>query len=339
MKVEFNEQQITEIFYRWYNGEKVSSLFEELAIEKVPNCSFAKHFPPIAIETLCRNCGENLFAFRSNPPNFKKTNALYDISTAHCLNCEHVESQTCRCTGCIEILKERNRLVAERKQERLQKRSIQLDNLYNKIVPIDLANTEIEKLIYLYSLCLQSTCEDVCLISPLSTSEAPFTPSTEWDRECIMSLLNYISPLCEDEKLLQFDENGNATWDGHKVFYRIKTGETSHLDYTEGLLRAIKDRLQQANIEETSRFISFCERLMISECIDYLRFQRESYDLPHDVGTKTTALFKKLIQNWRIDQIYSVIWRQCKEAIAYKVKNGLPKHHATNLIIGSIEYA
>jgi|GEM_PF-3160139 len=337
MNLEFDEQQITEIFYSWYNGEKVSSLLEELEVEKIPNCSLAKHFPPIALETPCRNCGENLYAFRSNPPHFKKTNALYDISTAHCLNCEHVESETCQCTGCIEILKERNKLIAQHEQERLQKRGIQLENLFNEITPIDSDNIEIEKLIYLYSLCLQSTCEDVCLISPLSASEAPFTPSTEWQRECIMSLLDYIAPLCEDEELLQFNNNGHATWEGDQVSYRIKTGDTNHLDYLEGLLKAIKDRLKRANIEEMSRFIALCERLMICECIDYLRFQRESYHLPHEVGAKTTALFKKLIYNLRTDQIYSVIWRSCREATAYKVKNGLPKHHASNLIISSID--
>jgi hypothetical protein len=332
------KEQVDEMFFRWYKGEKVDSLLKEFHIDRIPNCSFAKHFPPIFCEMSCPYCFEDLYAFRSDSNYYKKSQVLYDISTAHCINCGHdTRKANCSCEGCISKRKENETALAEQEAERLHQRSLHLERLYNNIVPVNFEEMELIELIYLYAMGHQSTCEDITLISPFSTSEAPFTPSEDWDRECIQSLLKYIAPLCDDEKLLKIDENGSASWNGHKVFYKIKIKGIDETDYLESLLNYIKNKLKVSSISENFDFISLFERIMVYECIDYLAYMRGTLGLPHEVGTKTSALFKKLLQNWRIDQVYTIIWSRCKDALTYKVQNGLPKQHASNLIISLID--
>ena len=334
---ELSEDQIGTIFLRWYKGEKVDSLFKELGIQKTAGKAFSKHFPPISCEIFCPYCSEELYAFRSDSTHYKKSQSAYDITTAHCLNCGHdTKKANCRCEGCeLEKLKEKL-TQAEKEAERLKQRAIQLERLYDTIVPIDFEKSDLIELIYLYALCYQSTCEDVTLISPPSTAESPLSPIDHWDRDIIQTLLNYIAPFCDDERLLQIDENGSASWSGQQVFYRIKIKAVDETDFLQTLLDHIKNRLQKLSLEDEFRLITLFEKLMISECIAYLDYMRNDFDLPHEVGPKTVALFKTLIQNWRIDQIYSIIWGRCKDALAYKVQNGLPKQHASNLVIGMI---
>lgn len=336
--MEFTYEQIEAIFTRWYAGEKVVALIKTFKIDKEAGLGFAKHFPPLLCDDTCPHCLENLYAYRADPAYFKRHKTRYDFSTAHCLNCGHVcQKSNCKCLGCEKERHEKAKLAAEAEENRLVLRTAHLDSLYDNIIPANFDEMELSELIYLYALCYQSSCEDLSLISPLSTSENPFSPSEDWDRECIQSLLKYIAPLCDDENLLKIDENGSASWNGHKVFYRIKIASIDEVDYLESLLIYIKNKMKENSICENFELVSLYEKLMIYECIDYLKYMRSTIDFPHEAGVKTTALFKKLIQNWRIDQIYNILWGRCKDALAFKVQNGLPKPKASNLIISLVD--
>lgn len=330
------QKEIDEVFSRWYQGEKVNVLLEELNIEKIPNLAFPKYFPSLPCNINCPNCSENLFAFRSNSVCFKKTNKLIDISTAHCLNCKHVESINCSCERCSLIRKEERRIHSEKEAEKLKERAIHLERLYDQIVPIDFEKDGLTDLIYFYALCYQSTCEDVTLISPPSTAESPMTPSQEWDTEIIQSLLKYIAPFCDDEKLMQISKDESCRWSGQEVFYRIKLGGISEFEFLETLFREIQNKIKKLSTGGNLELISLYEKLMITECIAYLELMRAEFKFPHEVGAKTIVLFKALIKNWRIDQIYTIIWGQCRNALAYKEQYKLTRKHASNLIIGRI---
>lgn len=335
---ELSQDQIDAIFLRWYKGEKVDSLFKGLSIPRIQGCSFAKHFPPFPCGISCPYCSEDLYAFRSDSAYYKKSQNIYDISTAHCLNCGHdTKKSTCKCEGCGSKREEEVLLRAEKEAERLSQREVHLERLYDNIVQIDFEKGDLIELIYLYTLCHQSTCEAITLISPPSIAGSLLTPSDKWDHDIIQALLNYIAPLCDDEDLLKIAADGTASWSTQKVFYRIKVNSVDETDFLEALFIHIKNRMRSLSLDKKFELISLFERLMIAECIAYLEDMRSDFGLPHKAGPKTIALFKKLIQSWRIDQIYTIIWGRCKDALAYKVQNGLPPQHASNLVVGMID--
>ncbi len=334
----FSKDETDKLFHCWYNGEKVNDLLQKNRIEKLPNTSFVKHFPAIYCGLSCPYCYEDMFAFRSDPSHYKKTQMLYDTSTAHCLNCGHdLKKSNCRCEGCLLQKQEEAEALAKLQAERLQQRELKLQKYYEERQPINFDEMSMTGLIYLYALCYQSTCEDVSLISPLMNSESPFTPSVDWDVECLEPLLKYIFPFCKDDNILFFNDAGNIQWYGTKVFYKIKIENVDKSDFLESLLEYLKKKIRNSSVSDRYELHLLFEKLMISECIIFLKNERISYGLPHEAGEKTIALFKKLIQNWRLDQIYNIIWSRCKDAVALQVQNSLPKYRASNTIIGSID--
>lgn len=329
--MELKNEIIEKIFELWYSGKKVKELCNQFNITYQPNLSFVKHFPPIKGVGSCQYCKNDLFAFRSDPSYFKKHGLKHNPESAHCQACGH-KSGYCKCEGCLELQQMAKKLQEENEAKKLEKRAKDLEQLYQSKKDIDLFELSFLQLIHLYVLCYQSTVEDVALISPPSASENPLTPDPAWSKEIIGSLRDYICPFSESEKLLSFKEDGSIEWYGQEVFYRIKIQENP-LHFQEYLLEQIRFELPY-NCEE---FKSLCERLLLTECLNYIQFQREEFNLPHQVGDKTTAFFKKALTKWRVDQIYSIIWKACKDALAYKETHGLPKQHASNAIIGLMD--
>ena len=114
---------------------------------------------------------------------------MYDVSTAHCLACGHdTKKMACKCEGC-EFRRQKEEMIRiEKEAERLKQRALYLERLYNCISPINFEKADLIELIYLYTLCHQSSCEDITLISPPSTAESPLTPADDWDKNVIQEI-------------------------------------------------------------------------------------------------------------------------------------------------------
>jgi hypothetical protein len=331
-----SDEQINEIFHQWYGGAKVNDLCVEFQIDKDRNQSFIKHFPPIPCPGHCPRCNGDLSALRSDQNNFKRTKLTYDLTTAFCKSCNHLINKSCDCSYCVYERQEQKNIYQQKIEKLNHEKSLRLESIYLNASEINILWLSMEELVYLASLIHQSTSEEVDIITPYNISISPLTPCQEWSIETIDCLLEYLSPFSNEKSLFEITENG-LSWASSLVSYKIKIHEEDRIDFFQKIIDLIKDFISEPAFTFNLNFVNLCERLLVAECVNYLGCVRKEYSLSHQVADKTTALFKKLVSVWRVDQIYSFVWVACKEAVAYQKKERITNMHTSNMIVHIID--
>lgn len=258
--------------------------------------------------------------------------------SASCISCGHKPFNiSCNCDECK---RERQKLQKLQKEEDCQRKAmekvameaevqehVQLHN--SQCTPIE-ETYGYEEWAILLAMLEQSTSEDPWCITPLANSTTPFSPDQSTSIELIQKVLEhllfadacpYSASVCEK----------NLQWNGLSETYRLR-GKTSNPK------KYLLDQLRMCAIGCGDAEVITLDigQLMLNEALVFLKKTRNECRLPHKVGDKTRLVLKHLILHRPLGEILFLIWKACNDAAA-SVQKGIPRPHATNLIIGNME--
>lgn len=77
--------------------------------------------------------------------------------------------------------------------------------------------------------------------------------------------------------------------------------------------------------------------IAIEECLEYLEYQLEQYNLNGTVGQKTEHVIWEALKHFSTSQVFNFIWGSVKDAAAYYQKDRITKQHAVNSIPNKIQ--
>lgn len=273
----------------------------------------------------CSSC--NAPYIYSNRSDFQYQQRSPNTATWTCSNCEKIERQ---------------RRIEEQKTIEEQKRFLIREefSLAKQNRELDIHSMSLENAVYLLSLVRVGASEELDFIKPFTSISQPFSPSQEYSYEIIKQLfrenLIFVHPeshpdafIFEGIKIPQF-------YTGH-VMWALPTDSTS--GRPNELIINLESLFSTMNWPEHwhEEWSSLWKKIALEECLQYLNVCLDDHGLSFNPGEKTILVFKNLLVNFSVSQAYSMIWRAAKDAAAFYVRKNVPKKHAANTVVGSIQ--
>src|SRR5690625_3516691 len=96
-----NKDEIVDLINRYYSDEKISTLLDEYQIPLKSN-NLYKYFQLLYSGDICPYCNEEmLYTLKS------KASECFNYEKSFCEICNHITTENCNCTGCLDLMKKR----------------------------------------------------------------------------------------------------------------------------------------------------------------------------------------------------------------------------------------
>ena len=336
---EENDLEIRDICTQYWKMEenkftnKITDICKEHNLKQQDLIKLVKQYSSfVSDEHICKYCQKPIsFAIRSD---ISTGNSIHYIPKNKALECAHPE--------CEEI--ERNRLEVERQRIEQERKitifdTVKETRLARGLVNVDVANTKIIDLIYLYVLLSYFTDESMEMVTPLVGRDISFFPTEEKTIEVILYLL--------DKKYLSVSEKTDVsrlTLNADKIINFTILGVSYSVNFEDQLntYSNISSRIRGLAEEVSSGVVSdgvlqeitdLYDEVFIGECLAYLHKQTSDYKINFSAGSKTKEIFKQLAHKYTLGQIHCLTWMASKDTAAalhvkqydsYKITNNLP---------------
>lgn len=201
--------------------------------------------------------------------------------------------------------------------------------------------TFLDKL-YLLSLIKMCISEDLSYLdSVVSRLNQKLTPSQDFSAELLKHLYhNNLIQISPDSTKESIDWRENQV-DGFSFYLeRVRwiipnfNGFRTN-EFIEKLEKDIKNSTNDT--ENHQALYDIFKRSALEECLSYLTYKINEYNLNFSAGEKTRYVFNKILIDYSVSQVYYFIDKGCRDAVANYSKGTYSKKHASNTIIGSIE--
>ncbi len=245
-----------------------------------------------------------------------------------CTTCQESEQAQARAQQAAEEERQRNYL---RERYSLDRRK-----------PIDVEDLSFADAVYLLSLIRAGATEDLHHLGPLNPvfQVRPLSPTREYDWEIVIGLLEHellhIHPDSPMSAFL-FEEGTDFRYYPYQVWYALPI--TTGSDAPTSLMTEIEESFRMGHWPEAwyEEWLPLWQRVALEECLQYLYFTLEEHRLPFKAGDKTRQMFQGLLTEFSVAQVYNLIWRAARDAAAFWVREQVPKQHAANTVVGSIQ--
>jgi hypothetical protein len=331
-----SEKDINDLIDSYYNNIKAKDLVAKYNININPSKLYMI-FPPIVCEdTICPYCGQHMFIKRVS-----KSARMYSTSTAYCIKCGHEDSKICRCTHCQEKRKlllireqeEKNKLIEEKKN--LIYDTYNIDR-YNKI---KLKDISFKQRIYLGALLRLALTEDMKLIKPLDCIEGKLAPTKQYTKEILRELSsNKVILINPNSDIAAFPESSEDA-EFPDVYYINKVSYVLNIDFGEETEEHIEKIINPSEIsnDEKEEALEIWEEIALQECLEYLYYQMDKVKFDFTAGEKTIGVFRDLLKNFSVSQIYGIIYKSIANATKYFQETNITKKQAANSVIGNCQ--
>jgi hypothetical protein len=191
--------------------------------------------------------------------------------------------------------------------------------------------------IYLISI-MRGAYEDLTKIKPIELFEQPLAADKDLTKEIVIQShdngLIYVHPDSEPETFV--DETLDRFYI-YKVYYAPMVTEKSLVDPKT----LVTDLHQYVSLpwteEECNEALELWNKIALSECMEYLLFVMNEHQFEFTPGEKTTQYIQFALQHFSTAQVYNIIWRSVKDAVAFYVRERVPKKQAMNTAVASIQ--
>lgn len=324
------EEELNNLIERYYNKEKVSDLIKEFNISLRPS-QLVKHFPPETTKTKCEYCGVNLI----KPRRSRDYYSWNDNEEGVCPVCGHENTSFCSCPNCTEIE------VLKQEKQRQEKQEI-LDILLfiDEDKKIDFNSLTFIEKVYLGAFLREGISEDYNYIKPISDFINPLAPTTEFQSEIIHHLVDkniiLIHPSTDSEFIEIIDEDkGEFRYYPYEVkwYLNIKKENTNKVPLIESIINPKK--IESENIEDA--FLLW-KKIALNETLEYFTHSINNIlGIKYNVGDKTINVFKDLLNDYSVSQIYGIIYKSTNNALRFQAERGVSRKHSANTIIGNAQ--
>ena len=243
------------------------------------------------------------------------------------------------CPTCIE--QERARQKALQIAEEEQQREM-VNSTFSSVekTPIDLGEITFEDAVYLLSFIRLAASEDFTHLIPLRLITEPLAPTENFSREVILQLFHhkliYISPKSTIDAFV-FEGGYPERFYSDKVSWELPISSKS--ENSQGLIEELEAVFRNGTWPESWRgeWQALWKKIALQECLQYLEVGLNEHGLSLNPGEKTYLVFNGALEQYSVAQVYNMIWRAVRDAAAFYVRERVPKQHAANTVIGSIQ--
>ncbi|MDU4726694.1 MULTISPECIES: hypothetical protein [Clostridium] len=331
-----SEEDLNKVMEKYYSGVKPSELILEYKLDVPASCLY-KLFPPIVCEDLlCPNCGVYMIKDRQS-----KNSSVR--SCAYCKECGHKDSPLCNCNKCKEI-KEIMQIKREEHEKVIQMKKRKLiEEVYDikKKTSVNYESLTFREKVCLGALIKCAGSEDLKYIHPLKECDNKLAPTGRYFKE-IFSVLNkrgiiVVSPDSNMDAFVQDDKECEFPY----VYYMNKVKYVININ-SDNYIEDIDKILNPSELSENDKEVALAlwEEIALEECLEYLLYQMESVKFEFSIGEKTVLVFKEMLKNFSVSQIYNIIYRGVANATKYYQESNISRRQAANSVIGNcLRYA
>lgn len=320
-----SSEEISIIKKRYYQGESVYQILSEYGLSIAPSI-FYKLLPPEEVrEYGCSNCGVNLVV---DAPPRSKQRQLTDPTFFYCPICKRRPLVEDRDYLSFPLLDE----------ERIANIRRSIKQYYEKHPnPVIYDNLSLTQKIHLAVLCSALLKQDQMTIQPVCSSNAILASTTDIQRNIYLDLTKcgaiVVNP---DSSLDSFDlnvKNFPEQYDYTKVSYKLNLSKP----YTNRHLGEIDICFETLSYEEQAELLALWEEIAIGECVTYLLYRLHRIGFTFSPGKKTQIVFRELLANFSVAQIYYIIWCKVNDASRRYLEGNASKQHAACSVIGACQ--
>ena len=319
-------EKAQELKMRYYQGESVFQLMDKYDIHVLP-ATFYKLLPPDPVENYgCSRCEVNLVTDAVPRSKLGQQNDPLQYYCPVCGRKPFVEKSGWTVFPFLS------------KEERQQKR-LSIAEYYDKnISPVEYDALSLTQKVYLAVLCKALLDKDNETILPLSGTNVTLAPTVELQEKIYTELLkNKIIVVDSDSQLDAFDIDSDSfpkKYDREKVSYKLN------------VIQSQTDRVAPIDIRNLlhikhSGYDSEQEQLWydiaVGECVVYLQYRLGKVGFNFNPGERTKEVFRKLLKNFSVSQIYYIIWCKVSDAARSYLEGSATKYRAASSVISACQ--
>ena len=329
--------QIESLMNKYYNGVKASDIIKEYNIDTTSSKLYTL-FPPIICEDIiCPVCNEPMYKERDS-----KSSYSWNKKKPFCAICGHTDEIICKCNYCIAEREKVRKLNEERKVRILQEKREKIKKVYDlNIVPVNYSEPNFREKFFLGALLRTSLSEDMEVILPLNDAERELAPTIGYIKEILSYLIGRgVISVDSNSSIDAFlDSNEEKDIEFPNVYYITMVKYRINIVGDEEIKNILSKIINPKSFSDADKedALNIWKEIALEECIEYFEYQMKSVRFDFNIGEKTIAIFKDLLENFSVSQIYGIIYKSVANATKYYQESSVSKKQAANSVIGGCQ--
>ena len=329
--------QIESLMNKYYNGVKASDIIKEYNIDTTSSKLYTL-FPPIICEDIiCPVCNEPMYKERDS-----KSSYSWNKKKPFCAICGHTDEIICKCNYCIAEREKVRKLNEERKVRILQEKREKIKKVYDlNIVPVNYSELNFREKVFLGALLRTSLSEDMEVILPLNDAERELAPTIGYIKEILSYLIGRgVISVDSNSSIDAFlDSNEEKDIEFPNVYYITMVKYRINIVGDEEIKNILSKIINPKSFSDADKedALNIWKEIALEECIEYFEYQMKSVRFDFNIGEKTIAIFKDLLENFSVSQIYGIIYKSVAHATKYYQESSVSKKQAANSVIGGCQ--
>ena len=329
--------QIESLINKYYNGIKASDIIKEYNIDTTSSKLYTL-FPPIICEDIiCPVCNEPMYKERDS-----KSSYSWNKKKPFCAICGHTDEIICKCNYCIAEREKVRKLNEERKVRILQEKREKIKKVYDlNIVPVNYSELNFREKVFLGALLRTSLSEDMEVILPLNDAERELAPTIGYIKEILSYLIGRgVVSVDSNSSIDAFlDSNEEKDIEFPNVYYITMVKYRINIVGDEDIKNILSKIINPKSFSDADKedALNIWKEIALEECIEYFEYQMKSVRFDFNIGEKTIAIFKDLLENFSVSQIYGIIYKSVANATKYYQESSVSKKQAANSVIGGCQ--
>lgn len=329
--------QIESLMNKYYNGIKASDIIKEYNIDTTSSKLYTL-FPPIICEDIiCPVCNEPMYKERDS-----KSSYSWNKKKPFCAICGHTDEIICKCNYCIAEREKVRKLNEERKVRILQEKREKIKKVYDlNIVPVNYSELNFREKVFLGALLRTSLSEDMEVILPLNDAERELAPTIGYIKEILSYLIGRgVVSVDSNSSIDAFlDSNKEKDIEFPNVYYITMVKYRINIVGDEDIKNILSKIINPKSFSDADKedALNIWKEIALEECIEYFEYQMKSVRFDFNIGEKTIAIFKDLLENFSVSQIYGIIYKSVANATKYYQESSVSKKQAANSVIGGCQ--
>ena len=329
--------QIESLMNKYYNGVKASDIIKEYNIDTTSSKLYTL-FPPIICEDIiCPVCNEPMYKERDS-----KSSYSWNKKKPFCAICGHTDEIICKCNYCIAEREKVRKLNEERKVRILQEKREKIKKVYDlNIVPVNYSELNFREKVFLGALLRTSLSEDMEVILPLNDAERELAPTIGYIKEILSYLIGRgVISVDSNSSIDAFlDSNEEKDIEFPNVYYITMVKYRINIVGDEEIKNILSKIINPKSFSDADKedALNIWKEIALEECIEYFEYQMKSVRFDFNIGEKTIAIFKDLLENFSVSQLYGIIYKSVANATKYYQESSVSKKQAANSVIGGCQ--
>ena len=329
--------QIESLMNKYYNGVNASDIIKEYNIDTTSSKLYTL-FPPIICEDIiCPVCYEPIYKERDS-----KSSYSWNKKKPFCAICGHTDEIICKCNYCIAEREKVRKLNEERKVRILQEKREKIKKVYDlNIVPVNYSELNFREKVFLGALLRTSLSEDMEVILPLNDAERELAPTIGYIKEILSYLIGRgVISVDSNSSIDAFlDSNEEKDIEFPNVYYITMVKYRINIVGDEEIKNILSKIINPKSFSDADKedALNIWKEIALEECIEYFEYQMKSVRFYFNIGEKTIAIFKDLLENFSVSQIYGIIYKSVANATKYYQESSVSKKQAANSVIGGCQ--